>query len=113
MCHKHILSVFLKRFYLFLYRERGREAERERERKIDVWESNQRLLGSQAGTQSTGPHQPGLLPVLKKLNSLLKPNLVLADMGGRRLTENNGKSAEWSHDPALLSNILPDSKNQK
>ena len=26
------------------------------------WESNQRPFGSQAGTQSTEPHQPGLLP---------------------------------------------------
>ena len=28
------------------------------------WESNQRPFGSQAGTQSTGPHQLGCLPFL-------------------------------------------------
>ena len=28
------------------------------------WESNWRPLGSQSGTQSTEPHQPGLLSIL-------------------------------------------------
>ena len=70
---------FFKRFYLFL--EGGEGREKERERNINVWlplahpllgdlfcnpgmcpdwESNQRPFGSQAGTQSTEPHQPGL-----------------------------------------------------
>ena len=30
------------------------------------WESNQRPFGSQAGTQSTEPHQPGLNCILSK-----------------------------------------------
>ena len=30
------------------------------------WESNWRTFGSQGGTQSTEPHQPGLESVLKK-----------------------------------------------
>ena len=75
---------FLKRFYLLIFRGRGRE-EGERERNIDMWEihpwvasrtpptgdlagnlgmcpnweSNGWPFSSQAGTQSTEPHQPG------------------------------------------------------
>ena len=64
---------------LFIFRERGREEEREGEKHQCVvashvpptgdlahnpgmcpdWESNQRLFGLQASTQSTEPHQPG------------------------------------------------------
>ena len=75
---------FLKRFYLFIFRERGREGERKGEKHQCVvascmpltgdlacnlarnpgmcpdWELNQRPLGSQACTQSTEPHQSGL-----------------------------------------------------
>ena len=67
-------------YFLKDFLERGREGEREGEQHQCVvascatpirdlsyspgmcpdWESNQRLLGSQAGTQSTEPHQPGL-----------------------------------------------------
>ena len=70
---------FLKRFYLFIYRERGREGEREGEKHQCVvatrapptgdlarnpgvcpdGESNQRPLGLQASAQSSEPHQPG------------------------------------------------------
>ena len=71
-----IRVISFKEFiYLFIFRERGREGERERN--INVWfplarpllgnlarcpgwESNQWLFGSQAGTQSTEPHRPGL-----------------------------------------------------
>ena len=76
-----LLLLFLLRFYLFIFREREREEEREGEKHQCVvvfhappsgdlarnpgmcpdWESNQRPFGSQAGTQSTKPHQPGLL----------------------------------------------------
>ena len=69
---------FFKRFYLFIFRERGREGETEGEKQQCVvasqvaptgnlahnpgmcsdWESNQRPFGSQASTQSTEPHQP-------------------------------------------------------
>ena len=73
-----ILSLFLKRFYLFL--EIGEGREKEGERNINVWlpltcsptrdqsrnqcmcpdqELNQWPCGSQAGTQPTEPHQPG------------------------------------------------------
>ena len=68
---------FKKRFYIFIFRERGREQERvgkKHQRMVashvpptgDLacnpgmcpdWESNQRPFGSQAGTQSIEPHQ--------------------------------------------------------
>ena len=74
--------AFFKRFYLFIYlflEGRGREGEREGENHQCVvaswvsptrdlgqspgmcpdWESNWQPFGSQAGTQSTEPHQPG------------------------------------------------------
>ena len=73
-------SFFKKRFYLFIFRERGQEGKREGEKHQCVvasrttptgdlahnpgmcpdWESSPRPFGSQAGTQSTEPHQPGL-----------------------------------------------------
>ena len=66
--------------YLFIFRERGREGEREGAKHQCVvashapatrdlacnpdmcpdWELNRRPSGSQAGAQSTEPHQPGL-----------------------------------------------------
>ena len=75
-----ITGVFFLRFYLFIFRERGREGEREGEKYQCVaasrapptgdlacnpgvcpdWESNLERFGSQASTQSTEPHQPGL-----------------------------------------------------
>ena len=68
-----------KRFYLFIFRQRGREGEREGQKDQCVvasptpptgdlvhnpgmcpdWESNQQPFGSQASAQSTEPHQPG------------------------------------------------------
>ena len=71
---------FKKRFYLFIFRERGREGEREGKKHQRVvaslmppignlarnpvmcpdWESNQWPFGLQACDQSTEPHQPGL-----------------------------------------------------
>ena len=76
---ENIFILFFKRFYLFL--ERGKDGERKGEKHQCVgaphtpptgdlarnpgtcpdWESNWRSFGSQAGTQSTEPHQPGLL----------------------------------------------------
>ena len=73
------ILCFFKNF-LFNFRERGKEGEREGEKQQCVvappmphtgdltcnpgmcpdWESNRRPFGSQAGTQSTEPHQPGL-----------------------------------------------------
>ena len=73
-------TVFLKDF-IYLFLERGEGREKEMERNISVWlplmrpllgiwpatqacaldwELNQWLFGSQAGTQSTEPHQPWL-----------------------------------------------------
>ena len=74
----------LKRFYLFIFRERGREGEREGEKHHCViashtpptgdlahkpsmypdWELNQRPFGSQSSAQSTKPHQPGQQHIL-------------------------------------------------
>ena len=74
----NIKNNFLKRFYLFIFRERG--GEEERKRSINVWlplmpptgdlacnlgmcpdwELSQQPFGLQDGTQSTEPHQPGL-----------------------------------------------------
>ena len=71
--------LFFFRFYLFIFRERRREGEREGEKQQCVvasrtpptgdpahnpgmcpdWELNQQPFGSQAGAQSTEPHQPG------------------------------------------------------
>ena len=73
--------VLFLRFYLFLERGEGREKESMYKRYIDWlpltrpptgdlvhnpgmcpdWESNQRRFGLKASTQSTEPHQPGLL----------------------------------------------------
>ena len=77
------VDTFFKSFYLFNFRE-GMQGEREEEkhqygiasrmppigdlapqpRHVPNWESNRRPLGLQAGTQSTEPHQPGLVWVL-------------------------------------------------
>ena len=74
-----VYNFFFKDF-IYLLLERGREGEREGEKHQCVvasctlllrtwpatqacaldWELNQRPFGSQAGTQSTEPHQPGL-----------------------------------------------------
>ena len=76
-----LFFLLFKRFYLFIFRERGREGGREGEKHQCVvashtprtgdlahnpgmcpdWESNQWSSGSQAGIQSTERHQPGLL----------------------------------------------------
>ena len=78
------IYLFFKRFYLFIFRERGWEGEREGEKCQCVvtsclsptgdlacnpgmcpdWESNQWPFGLQAGAQSTEPHQPGLKPAI-------------------------------------------------
>ena len=74
--YKH--DSFFKRFYLFLFRDRGREGGREGEKHQCViashlsptedlagsqgmcpdWELNRQPFGSQACTQSTELHQP-------------------------------------------------------
>ena len=81
MTHFYYFFLFLK--ILFIFRARGREGEREGEEHQCVaashtpptgdlacnpgmcpdWESNQQPYGLQAGTQSTEPHQPGLISV--------------------------------------------------
>ena len=74
--------VFFLFHFVYLFLERGREGERKEEKHQCVvashapptgdpahssgmypdWESNQRPFGSQAGIQSTEPHQPGHAP---------------------------------------------------
>ena len=86
---KHFVFFSLKDF-IYLCLERGREGEREGEKHQCVvashtpptgdlacnpgmcpdWESNQRPFGSQAGTQSTEPHQPGLTFYNSVVNSV-------------------------------------------
>ena len=77
--HDCLFKFFLLRFYLFVFREGEREGERGREMSIcgclsqtpcwDLacnlsmcpgWESNRQPFASQAHTQSTELHQPGL-----------------------------------------------------
>ena len=71
-----LLSLFLKRFYLFNFRERAREGEKQPHVAASCtpltgdltgdpvmcpdWELNLRPFGLQTGAQSTEPHQPGL-----------------------------------------------------
>ena len=81
------INSFKKFFYFYLFLERGEGMEKERERYTNMqekhwlvashmsptedlahnlgmypdWELNQWPLGSQASTQSTKPHQPGLI----------------------------------------------------
>ena len=79
-------SFLVFKIYLFIFRERGKEGERQREKYQCVvasrarptedlagnpdmcpdWELTQRPCGSQASTQSTELHQPGLKCVLFK-----------------------------------------------
>ena len=80
------IYIFIYLFiYLFIFRERGREGERDgKKHRSDQlpledlacnpglcpdWESNQRPFRSQAGTQSTEPHQPGLVLFLSVLDN--------------------------------------------
>ena len=73
------LRLLFLRFYLFIFREREREGGKRRRETSTCgclsctptedlvcnpgvfpgWELNQQPFGSQAGTQSTEPHQPG------------------------------------------------------
>ena len=72
--------------FIYLFSEKGREKERERNVSVWLvasrvpppgdlahnpgmcsdWKSNRRPFGSQAGAQSTEPHQPGLYLVLRE-----------------------------------------------
>ena len=81
---------FLKDFMYFIFRQRGREGEREGEKRHCVvasyvpptgdlacnpgtcpdWESNWQPFCSQAGAQSTEPHQPGLNAFAKMRSGL-------------------------------------------
>ena len=92
---KNILIFFLKNLFL----ERGGGREKERERNINVWlplrhpllgtgpstqawaliwEWNEQPFGSQAGTQSAEPHQPGpYLRCWKRISESLHKNVSL------------------------------------
>ena len=85
--YSYVFLSFFKDFISFIFRERGREGEREGEKHQCVvashvpptgdlahnpgmcpdWEWNRRPFGSQAGAQSTEPHQPGRLCCLYPL----------------------------------------------
>ena len=89
---KTTLNDFLKRFYLFIFRERRKEKDREGEKHQCVfassifltgdvacnpglypdWESYQQLFGSQVSTQSTEPQQQGCITTLN-VNGLNAP----------------------------------------
>ena len=79
----YLFILFFKDF-IYLFLERGVVRDKERERNINMWlplahpplgtwptiqacaldwESNQQPFDSQASTQSTKPHQPGLIHV--------------------------------------------------
>ena len=91
-----------KRFYLFIFRERGREGERDGGKYQCVvashmtptgelahnpsmwpeWDSNKQPFGSQACTQPTEPHQPGINVFLLRykkstLEDILSPDKLL------------------------------------
>ena len=86
----NVSAIFFFTFY-FIFRGREKEGEREGEKHQCVivsrmpliedlacnpgmypdWELNRRPFGSWAGTQSTEPHQPGLLPLTLFAVSLL------------------------------------------
>ena len=83
---------FFLRFYLFIFR--GREREGEKHQCVVAspvsptgdlahnlgtcpdWESNQQPFDSQASTQSTEPHQPGLTRVLYAMNAVTEQHLT-------------------------------------
>ena len=87
----NFLNFFLS-FFIYVLLERGREGEREEERHqcaiashvsrtedlvhnpgmCPDWESNQRPFDSQAGTQSTEPHQPGLFLYFFNYSNILE-----------------------------------------
>ena len=74
----HSMLKFLKKYFIYFHKEgKGRRKRGEKYRLVAFytpptgdlahnpgmcpdWESNWQPLGSQAGTQSTEPHQPGL-----------------------------------------------------
>ena len=75
-CCSECSAVFLKRFYLFIFRERGMGRERGEKHQCVVashmsltgdlgicpdWALNQRPFGSQAHVQSIELHQPGIV----------------------------------------------------
>ena len=87
----HFISFFSLRLYLFIFRAREKEGEREGEKHQCVaashespagdlacnpgmcpdWELNRRSFGSQAGTQSTEPHQPGPKSLIYIVGSIM------------------------------------------
>ena len=85
-----VVFLFLQRFYLLIFTERGREGERERETSMcgclwlttpywcPDWESNQQPFGSQARAQSTDLHQPGPVFLLLKEDkiNLFKDSII-------------------------------------
>ena len=87
------LQIFEKILYLLIFRQEGRDGEKHpcvvashalrptRNLACDPgmcldWELNQQPFGSQAGTQSTEPHQPGLEPLFLKTIQTFLPGVA-------------------------------------
>ena len=84
--YQFVLLYIFKRFYLFIFGERGMEGEEEKHQYVVAsytpstgilscnpgvcpdWESDWQPFGLQVGTQSTEPHQPGHLICSFKIN---------------------------------------------
>ena len=110
---------FLKRFYLFIFRERGKEGEKHQcvvasctpptgdlACNLGIcpdWESNRRPFGLQASTQSTEPHQPGLFVLIEATSNVyfwcgLPP--CFSDVKDYDVSRMSSKSWFWeSHEP--------------
>ena len=91
--NSRIFKKYFKRFYLFIFRQKGMEKEGEKHECVDAsrmpptgdltcnpgmcpdWESNQQPFGLQAGAHSTEPHQPGLYLTYFTLHNALKVQL--------------------------------------
>ena len=98
MFYKNIIMSSFKKDFIYLFLERGEGKEKEKERKINMWlsltcpllvtwpatqacaltghmrESNQRPFGSQAGTQSSEPYQPGQKNIFFYINIYIVRN---------------------------------------
>ena len=94
--HHVIKGEFLKRFYVFIFREEKGRRKREKHQYVVAphttptgdlvcnpgmcpdWESNRRPFGSQAGTHSTEPHQPGPLSFFCLVIKIFKITCIIS-----------------------------------
>ena len=133
-----ILWRFFKRFYLFIFRERGRKGRRVGEKHQCMvasctppagdlacnpgmcpdWELNLRPFGSQARTQFTELHQPGPMEILTSSNHVLrscqKQATAYRTMKGRRASCKMGhgvlKTEDRPHEELKLEIIGKDAE---